>query len=294
MIYINKYLDYLKTERRYSQKTITSYYGDLVEYDDFIKNNCIEILDINYDVVNRYLKYLYEKKISKSSISRKLSSIRGLYNYLIRENIVSINYFNEVSNPKKDLYLPRFLKREELDKIFYVCDNKSPIEQRNTLVMELLYATGLSVSELVNIKVANIDQKNRTIKVLGKGSKERIVIFNNHTKEAMDIYLREGYKTFNKEGSQYLILNKNGNKLSERYVRNIVDKFVRKAGLNIKIGPHTLRHTFATDMLENGSDLMTVKELLGHESLNTTSIYTHVTNEHIKKTFELAHPRAKK
>lgn len=294
MIYINKYLDYLKTERRYSQKTITSYYGDLVEYDDFIKNNCIEILDINYDVVNRYLKYLYEKKISKSSISRKLSSIRGLYNYLIRENIVSINYFNEVSNPKKDLYLPRFLKREELDKIFSVCDNKSPIEQRDTLVMELLYATGLRVSELVNIKVANIDQKNRTIKVLGKGSKERIVIFNNHTKEAMDIYLREGYKTFNKEGSQYLILNKNGNKLSERYVRNIVDKFVRKAGLNIKIGPHTLRHTFATDMLENGSDLMTVKELLGHESLNTTSIYTHVTNEHIKKTFELAHPRAKK
>lgn len=294
MIYINKYLDYLKTERRYSQKTITSYYGDLVEYDDFIKNNCIEILDINYDVVNRYLKYLYEKKISKSSISRKLSSIRGLYNYLIRENIVSINYFNEVSNPKKDLYLPRFLKREELDKIFSVCDNKSPIEQRDTLVMELLYATGLRVSELVNIKVANIDQKNRTIKVLGKGSKERIVIFNNHTKEAMDIYLREGYKTFNKEGSQYLILNKNGNKLSERYVRNIVDKFVRKAGLNIKIGPHALRHTFATDMLENGSDLMTVKELLGHESLNTTSIYTHVTNEHIKKTFELAHPRAKK
>lgn len=294
MIYINKYLDYLKTERRYSQKTITSYYGDLVEYDDFIKNNCIEILDINYDVVNRYLKYLYEKKISKSSISRKLSSIRGLYNYLIRENIVSINYFNEVSNPKKDLYLPRFLKREELDKIFSVCDNKSPIEQRDTLVMELLYATGLRVSELVNIKVANIDQKNRTIKVLGKGSKERIVIFNNHTKEAMDIYLREGYKTFNKEGSQYLILNKYGNKLSERYVRNIVDKFVRKAGLNIKIGPHALRHTFATDMLENGSDLMTVKELLGHESLNTTSIYTHVTNEHIKKTFELAHPRAKK
>ncbi len=294
MIYINKYLDYLKTERRYSQKTITSYYGDLVEYDDFIKNNCIEILDINYDVVNRYLKYLYEKKISKSSISRKLSSIRGLYNYLIRENIVSINYFNEVSNPKKDLYLPRFLKREELDKVFSICDNKSPIEQRDTLVMELLYATGLRVSELVNIKVANIDQKNRTIKVLGKGSKERIVIFNNHTKEAMGIYLREGYKTFNKEGSQYLILNKNGNKLSERYVRNIVDKFVRKAGLNIKIGPHTLRHTFATDMLENGSDLMTVKELLGHESLNTTSIYTHVTNEHIKKTFELAHPRAKK
>lgn len=294
MIYINKYLDYLKTERRYSQKTITSYYGDLVEYDDFIKNNCIEILDINYDVVNRYLKYLYEKKISKSSISRKLSSIRGLYNYLIRENIVSINYFNEVSNPKKDLYLPRFLKREELDKIFSVCDNKNPIEQRDTLVMELLYATGLRVSELVNIKVANIDQKNRTIKVLGKGSKERIVIFNNHTKEAMDIYLRESYKTFNKEGSQYLILNKYGNKLSERYVRNIVDKFVRKAGLNIKIGPHALRHTFATDMLENGSDLMTVKELLGHESLNTTSIYTHVTNEHIKKTFELAHPRAKK
>ena len=140
----------------------------------------------------------------------------------------------------------------------------------------------------------------KVIKVLGKGSKERIVIYNNHTdvafelKEKVKKYLEDGYQKFNKKNSGYLILNKDGDRLSDRYIRNIINKLVIKAGLNIKISPHTLRHTFATDMLEEGADLVTVKELLGHESLNTTSIYTHVTNEQIRKVYEMAHPRAKR
>ena len=174
------------------------------------------------------------------------------------------------------------------------CKYDTPINQRNSVIIELLYATGIRVSELVNIKISDININERTIKVLGKGSKERIVIFNNHTKKAIEIYLNDGYHEFNKLSSGYLILNKDGNKLSERYIRNIINKLVTKAGLDIKISPHTFRHTFATDMLEDGSDLMTVKELLGHESLNTTSIYTHVTNEQIRKVYEMAHPRAKK
>ena len=294
MKYIDKYLEYLKIERKYSDKTLLSYKDDLIEYNEFLGNNFTNILNIDINIVNNYMKYLYERKITKSSISRKLSSIRGLYNYLVREEIIKENYFNKISNPKRELYLPKFLKDEELDKIFSVCNFNNPTEERDTLIIELLYATGVRVSELVNIKIKDINRKEKLIKVLGKGNKERIVIYNNHTKKALDTYLKDGYNYFNKKSSEYLILNKNGNKLSERYIREIINKKVSQASLDIKISPHTLRHTFATDILENGMDLMTVKELLGHESLNTTSIYTHITNEQIKKTYNLAHPRAKK
>lgn len=294
MKYIDKYLEYLKVERKYSSKTILSYKDDLIEYNEFLGNNFTNILNIDMNIVNNYMKYLYDRKITKSSISRKLSSIRGLYNYLVREDIIKENHFNKIQNPKRELYLPKFLKDEELDKIFSVCNSNNPTEERDTLIIELLYATGVRVSELVNIKIKDINREEKLIKVLGKGNKERMVIYNNHTKKALDTYLKDGYNYFNKKSSEYLILNKNGNKLSERYIREIINKKVSQASLDIKISPHTLRHTFATDILENGADLMTVKELLGHESLNTTSIYTHITNEQIKKTYNLAHPRAKK
>ena len=294
MKYIDKYLEYLKVERKYSNKTILSYKDDLIEYNEFLGNNFTNILNIDMNIVNNYMKYLYDRKITKSSISRKLSSIRGLYNYLVREDIIKENHFNKIQNPKRELYLPKFLKDEELDKIFSVCNSNNPTEERDTLIIELLYATGVRVSELVNIKIKDINREEKLIKVLGKGNKERMVIYNNHTKKALDTYLKDGYNYFNKKSSEYLILNKNGNKLSERYIREIINKKVSQASLDIKISPHTLRHTFATDILENGADLMTVKELSGHESLNTTSIYTHITNEQIKKTYNLAHPRAKK
>lgn len=294
MKYIDKYLEYLKVERKYSNKTILSYKDDLIEYNEFLGNNFTNILNIDMNIVNNYMKYLYDRKITKSSISRKLSSIRGLYNYLVREDIIKENHFNKIQNPKRELYLPKFLKDEELDKIFSVCNSNNPTEERDTLIIELLYATGVRVSELVNIKIKDINREEKLIKVLGKGNKERMVIYNNHTKKALDTYLKDGYNYFNKKSSEYLILNKNGNKLSERYIREIINKKISQASLDIKISPHTLRHTFATDILENGADLMTVKELLGHESLNTTSIYTHITNEQIKKTYNLAHPRAKK
>lgn len=291
---MDMYLNYLKIVKKYSDKTILSYSDDLIEYNEFLGNNFINILNIDLNTTKEYLKYLYERKINKNSISRKLSSIRSFYNYLLKEQIITNNYFNNIPNPKKELYLPKYLKDEELDKIFSVCNMNNPINERDTLIIELLYATGIRVSELVNIKIKDINRGEKSIKVLGKGDKERIVLYNNHTEKALDTYLNDGYHSFNKQNNGYLILNKNGGKLSERYVRVIINNLVRKAGLDIKISPHTIRHTFATDMLEEGADLMTVKELLGHESLNTTSIYTHVTNEQIKKTYNMAHPRAKK
>ena len=294
MKYINNYLEYLKVVKKYSNKTIQSYYDDLIEYLEFLGDNFVTILDINKEIVNRYLKYLYERELNKNSICRKLSSIRGLYNYLVKEEILDKNIFNSVSNPKKEKYLPKYLTNRETDKIFEVCNYDNYINQRDTLIIELLYATGIRVSELINIQIKDINLKEKTIKVLGKGSKERIVLYNNHTSIALEKYLSDGYYLFNKKNNGYLILNKNGDKLSDRYVRNIINKLVMKSGLNKKISPHTLRHTFATDMLEEGADLVTVKELLGHESLNTTSIYTHVTNEQIRKTFNMTHPRARK
>lgn len=294
MKYIDMYLNYLKIVKKYSDKTILSYSDDLIEYNEFLGNNFINILNIDLNTTKEYLKYLYDRKINKNSISRKLSSIRGFYNYLLKEQIITNNYFNNIPNPKKELYLPKYLKDEELDKIFSVCNMNNPINERDTLIIELLYATGIRVSELVNIKIKDINREDKSIKVLGKGDKERIVLYNNHTEKALDTYLNDGYHSFNKQNNGYLILNKNGGKLSERYVRVIINNLVRKARLDIKISPHTIRHTFATDMLEEGADLMTVKELLGHESLNTTSIYTHVTNEQIKKIYNMAHPRAKK
>lgn len=294
MKYIDKYLEYLKVVKKYSELTIISYSDDLTEYYEFLSDNFLNLLEVNFDTASLYLKYLYDKKINKNSISRKLSSIRGLYNYLVREEIISNNYFNKISNPKREFYLPKFLKNKELDKIFEVLKGDTPINERNTLIIELLYASGVRVSELTNIKIKDINREEKSIKILGKGSKERMVLYNNHTAKALDVYLNDGYHIFNKKSSGYLILNKNGDRLSERYVRVILDEIVRRAGLDIKISPHTMRHTFATDMLEEGADLVTVKELLGHESLNTTSIYTHVTNEQIRKTYNMAHPRAKK
>ena len=294
MKYIDKYLEYLRKIKKYSDKTTESYKNDLIEYNEFLGNNFTTILKVDKEIVNKYLKYLYERELNKNSICRKLSSVRGLYNYLVREEIIDSNIFSSISNPKKEVYLPKFLSDKEMDKLFEVSTDNNSIEERDKLIIELLYATGLRVSELVNIKIKDIDMNNKTIKVLGKGSKERIVLYNNHTKEALSKYLNDGYHELNKKNNGYLILNKNGDKLSDRYVRNIINKLVRKAGLNIKVSPHTIRHTFATDMLEEGADLVTVKELLGHESLNTTSIYTHITNEQIKKTYNMAHPRAKK
>ena len=278
-------------ERNISNNTLDAYKEDLSSFFNYVKKYKCEELDL--EDLEGYIRFLSSQGKASSTIIRKVGTIKQFYVFLQKQNILK-NKSSLIELPKKDKYLPKFLKDEEANKIFEVCKYDTPINQRNSVIIELLYATGIRVSELVNIKISDIDINERTIKVLGKGSKERMVIFNNHTKKAIEIYLNDGYHEFNKLSSGYLILNKDGNKLSERYIRNIINKLVTKAGLDIKISPHTFRHTFATDMLEDGSDLMTVKELLGHESLNTTSIYTHVTNEQIRKVYEMAHPRAKK
>lgn len=286
---INNFLEYLHVIKKHSDNTVNSYRIDICEFYEYNKNNLI----INKETVNNYLNYLYEKNQEKSTIARKLSSLRTFYDYLYKHNIIKENHFKRIKNPKKSSSLPKFVKEIDIDKMFTIPDIKTPLGQRNSLIIHMLYATGLRVSELINIKTKDINYHERTIRVLGKGEKERIVVYGNNTAEILKKYLNDGYRKLNIHHSESLFLNKNGKQLSDRYIRMILDDIILKASISMHVTPHMLRHTFATSMLNNGADLVSVKDLLGHSSLNTTSIYTHVTNEMIMKVYNNAHPRAK-
>ena len=289
MNYIDKFLEYLKSVKKHSDNTIISYQDDLKELASVLNNN---IIDINEEDIKKYLNYLYDKSYNKNTISRKLSGVRSFYNYLYNHDIIKINYFTDVHNPKKIRSLPHYLKTSEIDKVLDNTNEVTLYGERNKLIVELLYVTGLRVSELVNIKLKDIDKYNKSIKILGKGSKERIVYYEDNCSKLLNKYLNNTRRKLDKNNSEYLLLNKFGNKLSTRMIRNILNNLTIGTSIE-QIYPHMIRHTFATTMLNNGADLMTVKELLGHESINTTIIYTHVTNEQIRKVFDSCHPRAK-
>lgn len=291
--YLNSFVSYLTNNKRYSSYTIRSYKKDIYDYLEFLKKNNIDIKNSNYKIVEEYSKYLYKKKLSKRSIARKYSSIRTFYNYLEKKNILENNVFTLVENPKKEEKLPRFVNEYELDKMFEVFDN-SPKGQRDRLILELLYGTGVRVSELVNIKINDIDFNNNSIKVRGKGNKDRYVFYGKYCNDAMNNYIKKGrISLLNGQTCDYLLLNRFGKNISVVSIRKILNEIINKCSLDIKISPHVLRHTFATHLLNEGADIMHVKELLGHSSLSTTSIYTHVTNEKIKEVYYKTHPRAK-
>jgi len=290
MKYILEFLEYLDVIKKHSVNTINSYQIDLLDFLEFNKN---KVLNVDKDTVNRYMQYLYDKDVSRATISRRLSSLRSFYNYLYNNGVVDKNYFATIKNPRKENSLPRFVKEIDIDKMFSIPDTRNPLGQRNLLIIRMLYATGVRVSELVNIRLSDIDINERTIRILGKGSKERIVVFGNNTKEILDLYLNNGRYKFSRGNNDYLFLNKDGDKLSDRYIRKVIDDIIVKASISMHISPHMLRHTFATSMLNNGADLVSVKDLLGHESLNTTSIYTHVSDDKIREIYNKAHPRAK-
>jgi len=290
MKYIDKYLEYLKVVKKDSNYTIESYRNDLEELYDFYN----DLLDLDESLVSDYLEYLYSRGLNRNSIARKISSIRGFYQYLQSEGIIRDNCFKDVSSPKRSDSLPKYIKGSDIEKMFLCFDKETALGQRNALILEMLYATGVRIGELVNIRINDINRYDRTIKILGKGRKERVVVYGSYCEDALELYLDNGRCELAKErNNDYLFLNKNGGKLSDRYIRKIIDDVVIKCEMDYHVSPHTLRHTFATDMLNNGADLMTVKELLGHSSINTTGIYTHVSNEQLKRVYEFAHPRSK-
>ena len=218
---------------------------------------------------------------------------QGILKYLISENKINTNPMLLISNPKLDKKLPKFLYYEELEQILNIPDKSTPLGQRDSLILELLYSTGIRVSELINIKIKDINMNNRTIKILGKVNKERYVLFGSYLIEILNLYLKDGRIKLQKKETDYLILNHLGNKITDRGVREIINKIIKKGELDFNISPHVFRHTFATHMLENGAELRCVQELLGHENLSTTEIYTHVTNERLRSVYLSTHPRAK-
>ena len=197
-----------------------------------------------------------------------------------------------ISNPKLDKKLPNFLYYDELEILLNIPDKENILGLRDSLILELLYSTGVRVSELVNIKMKDINFNEKRILILGKGNKERYVLYGNTLQELLELYLKNSREVLNKN-SEYLILNKNGEKITDRGIRLIINKILKKGELDYHVSPHTLRHTFATHMLENGADLKSVQELLGHSSMSTTQIYTHITNERLRNVYLKTHPRAR-
>lgn len=289
--YVLKFIDYLKNERNYSNNTILSYENDLNEFINLYEE---DILTLKYKDISKYLKHVYDKNYNRNTISRKLSAIKSFYNYFKKEGIIKQSPVNNISYPKKALTLPKFLQYSELETLFSIPDINDAFGQRDRLILELLYATGLRVSELVNIKLDDIDINNSEIRVLGKGSVERVVYFGEYAKDIMELYIRDGREKLLKgRVSDYLFINNKFNKLTDRGVRFILDKILEKTSIKVKISPHSLRHTFATHLLNEGADLKVVQELLGHKNLSTTSIYTHVSNEKLRDVYYKSHPRSK-
>ena len=289
------YFDYLKYQKNYSDYTIENYKEDILEFIDYLKTESLTYLDIEYSDIRFYLIYLKEKRNNdNSTINRKLSSLRGFYKYLCNNGIIKYNVFKLVSGRKKSQKLPRYFEYNELEELLKVPDITKPLGQRDRLILEMLYATGIRVGELVNIKLKDINFNSKNIIILGKGNKERYVPYGEYCEEILNKYINDGYKILNIKSNGYLFLNNNGDQITERGIRYILDQIIKKTSINKNISPHMIRHSFATHLLNEGCDLLTVQKLLGHESIKATQVYTHVTTERLKEVYYQNFPRAKK
>ena len=293
MDYKDKFLEYLEYQKAYSKYTIKNYEHDIDEFLNYLDKESLDYKSIEYSDCRFYLMYLNEKNDKHSSIARKLSSLRSFYKYLAKEKIVDSNVFSLITSPKKEKKLPRYFEYNELEELFATPNKTKPLGQRDLLILELLYATGIRVGEAVNIKLKDIDKVKRHIKILGKGNKERIVLYGEYCEDILNLYLEDGRCKLLHDDNEYLLLNNNGDKITERGVRYALDKVINKTSLNKKISPHMIRHSFATHLLNEGCDLLTVQKLLGHESIKATQIYTHVSTDHLKEVYYKNFPRAK-
>lgn len=290
---LEEFLDFLEFEKKYSENTVSNYRIDLEKFLNYVYNNGTNFKEMNYSSVSDYLIYLKKSNLSKSSINRHLSSLRSFYKYLLKKGITKNNPFTLLKGPKMEKKLPKYLKYDEFLELIDVCDNTA-LGIRNRLILELLFASGIRVSELINIKLDDISQNSREIKIFGKGKKERIVYYNKVCASVLENYLNNSrlFLLKNKK-SDFLLINHIGNKLTTRGVEDIINRVILKTSSMRKISPHTLRHTFATLLLNEGMDIREVQELLGHSRLTTTSIYTHISNNKLREVFLKYNPRDK-
>ncbi len=294
---LSDFLDFIIKQKNYSKNTSKNYEIDIKEFFKYVEKEGFNYLEVDYDFIKGYLMELYDKKLSRNSVARKLSSLRSFYKYLFNNDLIKTNPFKYVSTPKKEKKLPKYLGVEELEIIFDTPDTNLPLGQRDKLILEVLYATGIRVSELVNIKLSDIDFLRKEVRILGKGNKQRIDPFGEYCLNSMEKFIKDGRKKILEKhhtNSDYLILNEKGSKITTRGVEKIIDNIIKKASLKKHVSPHMIRHSFATHLLNEGCDILTVQELLGHESLESTQIYTHVSNERLRSVYLKCHPLNKK
>lgn len=295
-VLLSDFKRYLEIERHASQYTLRNYLHDLRHFIDYaVKENIATLEDVDIQLLRRYIASLLEEGYEKSSIARKLSALRSFYSYLTQTNIITKNPLLTISSPKLTKRLPAFLSTDEVNKLIMTPDISTPLGMRDKAMLELLYASGLRVSEIAGLDIINVNLEEREIRVLGKGSKERITLMGKPAVNAIDCYLREGRpKLIGQRSTDALFLNRYGRRLSKRSIQQTLSRYATAAGLTKRVFPHMIRHSFATHLLDGGADLRVVQELLGHASLSTTQIYTHVTQTQARKVYLASHPRAKK
>ena len=290
------FFNYLLVERRYSEKTKKAYEEDLTNFLAFLRLSGDEnYLTIDYLDVRTYLGYLYDEEYSRNSISRKIASLRSFYQFLLKNEVITENPFSYVHLKKKQLKLPRFLYEKEMNVLFDSVTGTGPLDQRNQALLEILYGTGIRVSECANLTLSDVDFSSGVLLIHGKGNKDRYVPFGSFAADALENYLVNGRKEllnrFHKEHS-YVFVNHHGEQITTTGIEYVLSQLIKKSALDSDIHPHMLRHTFATHLLNNGADMRTVQELLGHSNLSTTQIYAHVTKESLQKNYRNFHPRA--
>jgi integrase/recombinase XerC len=325
-VIVQDFLNYLKFEKRFSEHTAKCYNADLEQFSQFLTGHSDNgqhvddhisvgdnhhstatavatqtnlkldqlLLSVDVNSVRAYLALLNERQYSKATIARKLATLRSFYKFLVKRNHLSSNPVMAVRTPKQDKRLPHCLEYEQVKRLLETPPMDNWLGARDRAIMETLYSTGVRVSELVALNMDDIDFLGEVVHVRGKGKKERIVPIGTSALQVIQHYMefrnKRAHSNLNFD-SKVLFVNKHGRRLSTRSVRRKMDKYLKMAGLDTAISPHTLRHSFATHMLNNGADLRSVQELLGHQSLSTTQVYTHLTTKKLKEVYEKAHPR---
>lgn len=293
---INGYTRYLEAERHASPYTVRNYTRDLRHFIGYLNAEKVSTFDeVDRQLLRGYISSLQGEGYEKTSISRKLSALRSFYNYLIQRDLISANPLLAVSSPKLDKKLPPFLSGEEVVRMLESPDTGTPLGQRDRAMLELLYASGLRVSEIAKLDLGNINLDTLEVRVWGKRSKERVVLIGKPAAAALQLYLGDGRRQLlGGYRTEALFVNRYGRRLSQRSIQRAISRYALAAGLDKRVFPHMVRHSFATHLLDGGADLRVVQELLGHANLTTTQIYTHVTQSQARKVYLSAHPRAKK
>ena len=294
---LDKFIIYLKVERNSSPWTEKKYMEDLQQFTVFLKGQGRDMENLDHRIIRKYLAFLQEKGYARASIARKLSALRTFIRFINRETDLKLNHRLSVSTPKLGKKLPDFLYLKELIELLECPDPNTVLGRRDSAILETLYAAGIRISELVSLNLNSLSLESKTMKVSGKGAKERIVLFGRHAKIALSAYLEDSRAVLlSKRKDNFpepaLFLNRFGSRLSDRSIRRMMDKYISLTSFKTKISPHTIRHSFATHLLDAGADLRSVQELLGHVNISTTQIYTHLTREGIKRIYDKTHPRS--